>query len=68
MRCSPRVWLGVALAATRQRALSFRAVRVVLRILPAEFFSASCGINQLLPARPPWVTRGADGDAELRDR
>src|SRR5262245_44228027 len=54
--------------ATPRRAVSFFAVRVVPRIPAAEFFDSPCGIDQLLPASPPRMTRGADGDAELQDR
>src|SRR6266700_194201 len=53
---------------TPRRAAAFLAVRVVPRIPAAEFFYPPCGLDQLLPARPPRMTRGADGDAELRDR
>src|SRR5437899_7941980 len=53
---------------TPRRAAAFLAVRVVPRIPAAEFFYPPCGLDQLLPARPPRMTRGADCDAELRDR
>src|SRR5262245_1242497 len=54
-------------SATPRPAVSCSAVRVVSRIPAAEFFDPPCGRGQLLPARPPRMTRGADGDAELRD-
>src|SRR5262249_29782469 len=40
----------------------------VPRIPAAEFFYLPCGLDQLLPAGPPRMTRGADSDAELWDR
>src|SRR6266446_9534830 len=45
-----------------------RAVRVVPPISPLQLFHSPGGIVPLLPAGPPRMTRGADGDAELRDR
>src|SRR5215831_14840270 len=53
---------------TLRRAVSFLIVRVVPRIPALELFHPPCGIDQLLPAGPPRMTRGADGDAEMRDR
>src|SRR5687768_13943445 len=53
---------------TLRRAESFLVVRVVPRIPALEFFHPPGGIDQLLPAAPPRMTRGADGDAEMRDR
>src|ERR671930_899622 len=53
---------------TPRQAVSFLAVCIVPRIPAAEFFHAPCGIDELLPASPPRMTGGADGDAELRDR
>src|SRR6266850_7252778 len=54
--------------ATPRRAVSCLGVRAVPRIPPAEFFHPPCGLDRLLPASPPRMTRGADGDAERRDR
>jgi hypothetical protein len=54
--------------ATPRPAVSCFAVRVVSRIPAAEFFYGPGGLDPLLPARPPRMTRGADGDAELWDR
>src|SRR5882724_5645126 len=54
--------------ATPRRAVSCSGVRVVPRIPPAEFFHPPCGLDRLLPASPPRMTRGADDDAERRDR
>src|SRR2546428_10723649 len=54
--------------ATPRRAVSCLGVRVVPRIPPAEFFHPPWGLDRLLPASPPRMTRGADGDAGLRDR
>ena len=48
--------------------MSFLVVCVVPRIPALEFFHLSGGIDQLLSASPPWMTRGTDGDAELWDR
>ena len=45
-----------------------RIVCIVLHISPLKLFHASSGIALLAPASPPRMTRGADGDAELRDR
>jgi len=53
---------------TPRPAVSCCAVRVVLGIPAAEFFDPPCGLDPLLPARPPRMTRGADGDTELGDR
>ena len=48
--------------------MSFFVVCVVPRIPALEFFHPSGGIDQLLSASPPRMTRGTDGDAELWDR
>src|SRR5215470_17462034 len=53
---------------TLRRAVSLLVVRVVPRIPALEFFHPPYGIDQLLPAGPPRMTRSADGDAEMRDR
>ena len=53
---------------TRGREAACCAVRVASRIPAAEFFDRPCGLAPLLPARPPRMTRGADGDTELGDR
>ena len=45
-----------------------RVERVVPPISPVKLFHAPSGIALLAPARPPRMTGGADGDAELRDR
>jgi hypothetical protein len=54
--------------ATPRRSVSCLVVRAVPPIPPAEFFHPPCGLDRLLPARPPRMTRGADGDAERRNR
>src|SRR5262249_43916900 len=64
-RQSPRV---SGECVTPRRVKSFLVVRVVRRIPPLEFFHPACGIDQLLPASPPRMTRSAGGDAEMRDR
>src|SRR5438132_751276 len=53
---------------TPRRAESFFVVCVVPRIPALEFFHPSGGIDQLLSASPPRMTRGTDGDAELWER
>ncbi len=53
---------------TPRQVVSCLAVGVVPRVPALELFHSPGGIDPLLPARPPRMTRGADGDAELRDR
>src|SRR5262245_63630298 len=53
---------------TPRPVVSCLVVRVVPRIPALECFRSPSGLDPLLPARPPRMTRGADGDAELRDR
>src|SRR5262245_53528508 len=63
--------LGSAYPSTDARTtwvVSSLAVGVVPRIPPVELFHPPCGIDQLLPAGPPRMTCGADGDAEMWDR
>jgi hypothetical protein len=64
----PKIEICDRTRATPRRAGSCLGVRVVPRIPPAEFFHPPCGLDRLLPASPPRMTRGADGDAERRDR
>ena len=67
--CTPRQGPRASRERVRSRQVVLcLAVGVVPRILALECFHSPCGIDQLLPACPPRMTRGADGDAELWDR